>query len=104
MKKIIVTAALLCAAVLVLAGAGNGAFAQWKPAGEKIKTLWAETLNPSNVLPEYPRPIMERDDWANLKLTKVGGFREQTREGYRDKDGKKQGACGRWQSATRLWE
>jgi len=42
------------------------AFAQWKPAGEKIKTSWAEKIDVRNVLPEYPRPIMERTDWMNL--------------------------------------
>ena len=42
------------------------AFAQWKPVGDKIKTKWAETLDVNNVLPEYPRPIMERADWKNL--------------------------------------
>lgn len=42
------------------------AFAQWKPAGDKIITPWGEQLNPKNVLPEYPRPIMERADWENL--------------------------------------
>jgi beta-galactosidase/beta-glucuronidase len=41
-------------------------FAQWKPAGDKIKTVWAEKVNPQNVLPEYPRPLMERTDWQNL--------------------------------------
>ena len=40
--------------------------AQWKPAGNKIKTEWAEKINPNNVLSEYPRPIMERADWKNL--------------------------------------
>ncbi len=40
--------------------------AQWKPAGDKIKTDWASKLDPSNVLPEYPRPIMERSEWKNL--------------------------------------
>ncbi len=40
--------------------------AQWKPAGDKIKTGWAEKINPQNVLPEYPRPIMERANWKNL--------------------------------------
>lgn len=40
--------------------------AQWKPAGDKIKTAWAETLNLDNILSEYPRPIMERDSWLNL--------------------------------------
>lgn len=41
-------------------------WAQWKPAGDKIKTLWAEKIDVNNVLPEYPRPIMERPDWQNL--------------------------------------
>lgn len=41
-------------------------FAQWQPAGDKMKTKWAETMDVNNVLPEYPRPIMERTDWANL--------------------------------------
>ena len=43
-----------------------GMFAQWSPAGDKIKTTWAESIDPNNVLPEYPRPIMERSDWQNL--------------------------------------
>lgn len=51
----------LCASLLVVQ-----AFAQWKPAGDKIKTSWAEQVNPQQVLPEYPRPIMERADWQNL--------------------------------------
>ncbi len=42
------------------------AFSQWKPAGDKIMTEWGERLSPENVLPEYPRPIMERKDWKNL--------------------------------------
>jgi len=42
------------------------AFAQWQPAGDKIKTRWAADVNPSSVLPEYPRPIMERAEWQNL--------------------------------------
>ncbi len=41
-------------------------FSQWKPAGDKIKTQWAEKIDINNVLPEYPRPIMERTDWVNL--------------------------------------
>jgi beta-galactosidase/beta-glucuronidase len=44
----------------------TGVQAQWKPAGDKIKTVWAEKINPDNVLPEYPRPILERTDWLNL--------------------------------------
>jgi hypothetical protein len=41
-------------------------FAQWKPAGDKIKTQWADRVDPQNVLPEYPRPILERTDRLNL--------------------------------------
>lgn len=41
-------------------------YAQWKPAGNKIKTEWAENIDPGNVLGEYPRPIMERKEWQNL--------------------------------------
>lgn len=40
--------------------------AQWKPVGDRIKTDWAEKIDPTNVLPEYPRPIMERENWKNL--------------------------------------
>jgi len=42
------------------------AFAQWQPAGDKIKTRWASEIDVNNVLPEYPRPIMERAEWQNL--------------------------------------
>lgn len=40
--------------------------AQWKPVEGRISTQWSEQVNPDNVLPEYPRPIMERAEWKNL--------------------------------------
>lgn len=40
--------------------------AQWKPAGDKIKTKWAAEIDPANVLGEYPRPILKRSEWKNL--------------------------------------
>ena len=52
--------------LLSMACAVGGAFAQWSPQGDKIKTQWAEKIDMNNVLPEYPRPIMERADWQNL--------------------------------------
>ena len=58
MKKAMVA---LCASLITI-----GAFAQWKPAGDRIKTEWADKINPDKVLPEYPRPIMERAKWENL--------------------------------------
>ena len=58
MRKILLSA--------VIATVTTPIFAQWKPAGDRIKTDWAEKINVNNVLPEYPRPIMERNEWQNL--------------------------------------
>ena len=44
----------------------TAAIAQYAPAGDKIKTQWAEKVSPDNALPEYPRPMMVRPDWKNL--------------------------------------
>lgn len=52
--------------VVLLFLVGIGAYAQWKPQGERIKTKWGENLDPTNVLQEYPRPIMVREEWKNL--------------------------------------
>lgn len=38
----------------------------WKPAKAPIMTKWGESLNPNNVLPEYPRPQLVRNEWINL--------------------------------------
>lgn len=52
--------------IILLIFCKTATFAQWKPQGEKIKTDWAARVDPKNVLPEYPRPIMERSQWKNL--------------------------------------
>ncbi len=39
---------------------------QWEIAEDKIKTSWADQLNPEKPLPEYPRPQMVREAWQNL--------------------------------------
>ena len=71
MKKLLFFSFLLISFVSV-------SFAQWKPAGDRIKTKWADEINIAEVLPEYPRPIMVRDDWKNLNglwdyaITEVG--------------------------------
>lgn len=41
-------------------------FAQWQIVEGRIKTEWADQVDPQNPLPEYPRPIMERSQWQNL--------------------------------------
>ena len=38
----------------------------WKPNPAALMTPWSEQINPQNVLPEYPRPTMERSEWQNL--------------------------------------
>lgn len=64
---------------LLLAFLTTEVCAQWKPTGDKIKTQWANKINTSAVLPEYPRPIMERNEWKNLNglweyaITDLGG-------------------------------
>lgn len=59
MKKLIIAAAIaLLAAPL--------SRAEYRPAGDKIKTRWAEKVDPQNPRPEYPRPLLRRDEWKNL--------------------------------------
>ena len=50
----------------VLAVAGSVSAQQWAPAGDRIRTKWAEEVSPSNSHPEYPRPQMVRSDWKSL--------------------------------------
>ncbi len=39
---------------------------KWSIVSGKIKSPWADSVNPSNVLPDYPRPQMQRSAWVNL--------------------------------------
>ena len=59
-SRLIITLAAALVAV-------TGASAQtWAPAGDRIKTKWAEDVSPANAHPEYPRPQMVRPDWKSL--------------------------------------
>ncbi len=60
MKRII-TAILLTAAIGVQAQTSG-----WRPAGDRLKSAWAEQVNPAAPLPEYPRPLLVRGEWQNL--------------------------------------
>ena len=40
--------------------------ADWQPAPAPLMTPWSGTVDPGNVLPEYPRPQIRRTDWQNL--------------------------------------
>ena len=57
---------VLAAMLAVISCTGNKETYDWKPAGDRILTHWGETLDVTNVLPEYPRPQMERSEWMNL--------------------------------------
>jgi len=60
MKKILVS-------LLIFTGITVMAFSQdWKIAGDKIRTSWADKIDPAKCLNEYPRPQMVRDKWKNL--------------------------------------
>lgn len=52
--------------LLVLAASVLHAQEAWKMVSGKIATPWAEQVNPSNTLPEYPRPQLVRANWTNL--------------------------------------
>ncbi len=58
------TLSVVMTALAMLSVASLGA--QWQPAGNKIKTPWAEKVDPNAPLPEYPRPQMVRAEWVNL--------------------------------------
>ncbi len=49
----------------------------WHPAGDRIKTVWGESLTPENVWDVYPRPQMQRERWQSLNgLWKLNGGRQ----------------------------
>lgn len=51
----------LSIALAVPVSAGN-----WSPVGDNIRSRWADGIDPSSPLPEYPRPQMVRNEWKNL--------------------------------------
>ena len=63
MKKYLLIAAAL---IVVAACTEKKQTYDWAPAGNHILTEWGEALDPTNVLPEYPRPQMVREQWMNL--------------------------------------
>ncbi len=67
MKVAMAVIALLCASYKPLyAQAPTTPNKSWQMQPVDIQTRWASQVNPQNVLPEYPRPQMVRNDWQNL--------------------------------------
>ena len=60
MKKIVLLPLMVFFVTIIFAQT------EYKIAGDKIMSPWAEKVNPANPLPEYPRPQMVRDGWMNL--------------------------------------
>ena len=56
---------LLCAAFLTSCSQSSEKI-DWAPAGDHIKTEWAEKIDPAKVHQEYPRPQLVRDSYLNL--------------------------------------
>ncbi len=62
-------AASWCHVLVVLVGGVllcRGEPAAWQPVSGTLMTRWASQVNPTNALPEYPRPQLVRKDWLNL--------------------------------------
>ncbi|MDR1383336.1 MAG: hypothetical protein LBJ67_05765 [Planctomycetaceae bacterium] len=64
MKKTVLAVLL----AIVMSGAiVSDLFAQWKPAGNKIRSIFAGRVNPANPHAEYPRPqLVRQGNWQNL--------------------------------------
>lgn len=57
---------IFLASLSTMLAAGLLAQDSWKPAGNMITTEWSAKVDPTNPLPEYPRPQMVRNAWMNL--------------------------------------
>ena len=53
-------------ALLIILMGLSGQAQNYKPAGNRIMTEWAEKVTPENVWQEYPRPQLQRDKWLNI--------------------------------------
>ena len=59
--------ALIAVCLFFLSIQSKKASAQdWQPVDDQIMSRWAHDVSPDNVLPEYPRPLMVREQWINL--------------------------------------
>lgn len=52
----------LCATLLALSFPALA----WSPAGDAIKTRWADSVDVNKVWDKYPRPLLKRNEWKNL--------------------------------------
>lgn len=57
---------IVCIVLILFSGMIWAQNTGWKITGDKIRTTWADKIDPLNPLPEYPRPQMVRSEWKNL--------------------------------------
>ena len=57
---------MIAVSLLLLTGIRTANAVEWQMKQGPMMTPWSETLDPENVLGEYPRPQMERQEWMNL--------------------------------------
>ena len=65
-RSLLFRAAGIIFAVMAAGGCTAGTEYDWAPAGDNIRTCWAEEVSPASVHPEYPRPQMVRTEWQSL--------------------------------------
>ena len=90
---------LFCMAVTLLS-ASFALTQNWKPAGDKIKTQWAEHVTPANVWKEYPRPSMERSDWKKACPRSSSGLGRRAFREIRNSTGTFSSVSGRYRSTA----
>jgi hypothetical protein len=81
------TRAVMLLAASSLIGVAHAIPASAQAPPTKLRTKWAADVTPTRVLPEYPRPQMQRADWVNLNgqwdyaIAEVAAPRPQTYSG-----------------------
>jgi hypothetical protein len=65
--RLLAALALLAVAGVAAVGVAPGAAASdWRPGPSPLMTRWAADVSPEAPHPDYPRPQLRRDAWANL--------------------------------------
>ena len=57
---------MIAASLLLLTGIQTANAVEWQMKQGPMMTPWSETIDVNNILGEYPRPQMEREEWLNL--------------------------------------
>ncbi len=60
------TGTITLSAVTLACAMTASAASDWTPAPAPLMTRWAADVDPAAPLPEYPRPLLRREQWQNL--------------------------------------